>query len=197
MPKELEIKLIITERCAERDKAEILRKLGKPVRTELQKNYYFASVRGSMVRLRIADSAALLTLKRGGKRKGGFFSCEETESAVERCEAFMIIESGCLQKGDYSGIRIEADKKLLGMTANTRHFYKDFVLDFTDFPDGHSEAEIEVEVPHEAMFDAALKRISALLASKGLTFSEQKETKFARFLKSLRRAQARKGVKNV
>jgi len=186
MLKELEIKLIIARNCAEPDEGAIIRKLGKPLKTERQKNYYFASVRGSMVRLRVTGDGALLTLKRGGRRKGGFFSCEERESALESREAAGIIASGCLQKGDYSGIKIEVDKKLLGMIENTRHYYRDFVVDFTDFPGGRSDAEVEIEVPEEGMFNAAMKRISALLVSKGIAFSEQKETKFERFLKAIK-----------
>lgn len=200
---ERELKYVIPSEDAYR---RLARALGTAFSTQRQRNYYLdtpdnqmASAH-AMVRVREQDGLAVLTFKQGVKQQDGYFEAEEYEAELTPA-ALESVSEGLLPEELWETEpmqrfqeRFDArDLRFQGTVENIRSRYRLACgeiadLDWSTFPGGVEEFELEVETERPREVEAELDE---LFAQVGLPKTPQSRTKYARFLASLEEMQSR------
>lgn len=193
---ERELKLQIEDSQGYQRLAQLL---GQPQKRLEQVNTYLVNDRSlqdrrSLLRVRRENAQAILTCKLDGQEQDGYHQTQEYELEVdEDCAARL--ESAQPQDFDWTleplqrfaerfgreGLRTQ------GKLSNLRHSFGlangDVAeLDWTTFPDGHSEYELEVETEDLSGLQEILR---PLLERASLAWTPQSKSKYRRFLDCL------------
>lgn len=167
-------------------------RLGKSTGVREQVNRYYDLGEGvlssgdAVFRLRRQNGKKILTFKVGMKREGGYFQAEEIEVEVESEEPAAWEGSAPLAAlRSHFG---EGELRFQGQTTNLRKCFPlncgaVVELDQTTFPGGRVDYELEVETDDP---DAVIEELSDVFGAAKVAMHPQTETKYARFLTSLR-----------
>lgn len=146
----------------------------------------------AMLRLRSEDGRKAMTYKRGVRVEGGYFEARETESALGE------EEWSRLGAGDLAGLedlpplkalRADGVSGPLASCGEVRNLRQRFPLptgdhlelDRTEFPNGRTDFEIEVETLQP---EAVRALVEELAARAGVPLAIQEQTKYERFLEA-------------
>lgn len=198
---ERELKYILPSEDAYR---RLARALGTAFSTQRQRNHYLDTADGrmassfAMVRVREQDGLAVLTFKQGVSQKEGYFEAEEYEAELTPA-VLDALSAGAVpdEVWDTEPMRLFSERfgtrslRLQGTVDNVRSRFRLACgeiaeLDWTTFPGGLEEFELEVETERPREVEAELDE---LFAQVGLSKTPQTRTKYARFLASLGQSQ--------
>jgi uncharacterized protein YjbK len=170
-------------------------------------NSFFDTDSGSLrkvewaLRIRKCNDKYTLTAKGMAKRgSGGLTIRPEIENELEPETAEQMIENGIktkdIPKEIFNEFKDALDdnllKKILSFKTlriiiayETHSIPIQLEIDKTEYPDGSTDYELEIELPQKDLQDKVLQQIEALLDRLNIPFILQKRSKFARALKKL------------
>lgn len=191
--RETELKFLLDQAAF----AKLSSALGPAQRTERFTNRYYSIEPPSdrkdwVLRLREYSSRRLLTLKIGREVQPGIFDSTEHTDVVESPNPEDWMDTSVMRvfRKEVSQLPI----KIQGTVVNQRSVYATplgfgnfWELDRTEYPSGEVFWELEVEVPFFANeeLEQRSKEISAFLESLKIGFQPSRQSKYARFLKTI------------
>ena len=191
--RETELKFLVGEEAVEQLKAD----LGEPSRHLVFLNEYYTILpkserRDWVLRCRKFESQSVLTLKIGREVQPGVFDSTEYSDTV--------VSDNIADWEEFSVMKVFREQvstqaiQLQGAVKNERTvfetplaFGKYWELDRTQYPQGVTVHELEVEIPYgsEEELEGRSREIRDYLAERGIEAKPSRMSKYARFLEAL------------
>jgi len=201
IPREIEIKLDLGSFT---NYLKLLGFLGQIEHEELQQNGFFDSDdrklarAGWALRVRVEKKRGLVTIKSIPVKPGLAVVRQEIETEIPRRDALDILSGGrdlmTLQVMPIEYIKDKIAKVKVGPLVKFDNLRQKKLfkiddssymleIDKTEFSDGSSDYELELEMPDTSRVDTIAAALRRLLSQLGIPFVKQSESKFARALK--------------